>query len=203
MQMKKVVTYYDSLKVARNSPSEVIRAAYRALCQKYHPDKYPDRERAERIMKILNKANEVLSDPAKRQAHDAWIVEQEAAQATADRERTSSDERQPRVPRGSAGTSGSMGPGFDDAARFRHEKNGATGSMSIGWTAGREGRRKLGYFRRIWLTFLLIVAAVMLLVVFPYQLFFGRFEWIHLVVAMVWFSAGRYSYIQLLGTSQN
>ena len=81
MAESRLATHYDSLKVARNSPVEVIRAAYRALCQKYHPDKHPDRERAERIMKIINQAYEVLTDPVRRQEHDAWIAEQEALKA--------------------------------------------------------------------------------------------------------------------------
>ena len=37
--MTKVRTHYDNLKVARNAPPEVIRAAYKALAQKYHPDR--------------------------------------------------------------------------------------------------------------------------------------------------------------------
>ena len=55
-------THYDNLKVARDAPSEVIRAAYRALTQRYHPDRNPDPEAA-RIMQIINRAYEVLSDP--------------------------------------------------------------------------------------------------------------------------------------------
>ena len=39
--MRRVKTYYDNLKVARDAPDEVIRAAYRTLTQKYHPDKMP------------------------------------------------------------------------------------------------------------------------------------------------------------------
>jgi preprotein translocase subunit Sec63 len=32
-------TYYDILKVAQDVPIEVIRAAYRVLSLKYHPDR--------------------------------------------------------------------------------------------------------------------------------------------------------------------
>ena len=35
--MPTIRTHYDNLKVARNAPPEVIRAAYRVLAQKYHP----------------------------------------------------------------------------------------------------------------------------------------------------------------------
>ena len=68
-------THYDNLKVARNAPSEVIRAAYKVLAQRYHPDKNPSPD-AQRIMKTINEAYYVLSDPRRRAAHDAWIDEQ-------------------------------------------------------------------------------------------------------------------------------
>ena len=47
-------THYDNLKVARNAPQAVIRAAYKALSQRYHPDLNGDTERNHRIMQILN-----------------------------------------------------------------------------------------------------------------------------------------------------
>lgn len=62
--------YYDILQVSPTAEKEVIEAAYRKLAQKYHPDinKSPE---AEEKMKRINAAYEVLSDPAKRAAHDA------------------------------------------------------------------------------------------------------------------------------------
>ena len=71
-------THYDNLKVARNAPPEVIRAAYKTLSQKYHPDRNPDSAEAIRIIQIINAAYEVLSDPVKRQEHDDWIMRMEA-----------------------------------------------------------------------------------------------------------------------------
>lgn len=75
-----VHTHYDNLKVTRSAPLEVIRAAYRAMAQKYHPDMNPA-PGATNVMRILNEAWEVLSDPVKRAAHDTWIAEQEALEA--------------------------------------------------------------------------------------------------------------------------
>ena len=73
-------THYDTLKVSRDAPIEVIRAAYRALSQKYHPDRNPADSAAADTMGLLNNAYEVLSDPERRHVHDAWIryVEAEA-----------------------------------------------------------------------------------------------------------------------------
>ncbi len=74
--MERAHTHYDNLKVTRNAPTEVIRAAYRVLAQKYHPDLNPSPD-ALRVMKIFNEAWDVLSDPTRRAEHDQWIVEQE------------------------------------------------------------------------------------------------------------------------------
>lgn len=73
----KIRTHYDNLKIARNAPEEVIRAAYRTLSQKYHPDLNQSNLEAAKIMRIINAAYEVLSDPEKRRAHDKWIAQQE------------------------------------------------------------------------------------------------------------------------------
>jgi hypothetical protein len=75
--MAKIHTHYDNLKVSRHAPQEVIRAAYKALSQKYHPDKNPGDERAARIMAIVNTAYNILSDPGRRKEHDEWIASEE------------------------------------------------------------------------------------------------------------------------------
>ena len=75
--MAKIHTHYDNLKVARGAPHEVIRAAYKALSQKYHPDKNPGDEKAARIMAIVNTAYNSLSDPQRRKEHDEWIAAEE------------------------------------------------------------------------------------------------------------------------------
>jgi hypothetical protein len=75
--MAKIHTHYDNLKVARGAPQEVIRAAYKALSQKYHPDKNPGDEKAARIMAIVNTAYNILSDPLRRKEHDEWIAAEE------------------------------------------------------------------------------------------------------------------------------
>lgn len=75
--MSKIHTHYDNLKVTRNAPSEVIRAAYKTLSQKYHPDRHDGHPDATRVMAIINGSYEVLSDPLRRQAHDEWIAAEE------------------------------------------------------------------------------------------------------------------------------
>ncbi|SAL11993.1 chaperone protein DnaJ [Caballeronia sordidicola] len=72
--MSTTYTHYDNLKVARGAPPEVIRAAYKALSQRYHPDKN-DSPDATRIMRILNDAYAVLSDPERRRVYDLSLEE--------------------------------------------------------------------------------------------------------------------------------
>ncbi|MBV7500407.1 MULTISPECIES: J domain-containing protein [unclassified Achromobacter] len=70
-------THYDNLKVARNAPDFVIRAAYKALSQQYHPDKHGGSAAAANAMRLINEAYAELSDPVRRASHDAWIAQQE------------------------------------------------------------------------------------------------------------------------------
>jgi len=63
--------HYATLQVAATASPAVIRAAYRVLTQRYHPDKNPEEPTADAILKRLNAAYAVLSDPATRRAYDA------------------------------------------------------------------------------------------------------------------------------------
>ena len=76
---KRIRTHYDNLKVAPDAPIEAIRAAYRLLCKKYHPDQNRHNPDAHRIMSLVNRSYQVLSDPERRRAHDEWIAAQKSA----------------------------------------------------------------------------------------------------------------------------
>jgi len=77
MKRPKIATYYGRLKVAPDAPPEVIRAAYKVLVQKYHPDRHQGSLRHEIVLAALNKAQDVLLDPARRAGHDQWIRQEE------------------------------------------------------------------------------------------------------------------------------
>lgn len=79
--MTRVHTHYDNLKVTRDAPPEVIRAAYRSLCHRFHPDRHGGSARATQTFQLINRAYEVLSDPQQRLQHDAWIAFEEAGLA--------------------------------------------------------------------------------------------------------------------------
>jgi len=64
--------YYQILGVLDDAEDIVIRAAYKALAQKYHPDKWAgDKEEATRRMSDINEAYGVLSNPIKRKEYDS------------------------------------------------------------------------------------------------------------------------------------
>src|SRR5690625_1954757 len=66
-------THYTNLKIKETASAEEIRAAYRSLAQKWHPDKNDNKKLAERNFKIIKKSYETLSCPIKRAKHDEWI----------------------------------------------------------------------------------------------------------------------------------
>jgi molecular chaperone DnaJ len=62
--------YYEQLGVPRKASAKDIRAAFRKLARKYHPDLNPGDKSAEERFKQLQEAYDVLSDPKKRQIYD-------------------------------------------------------------------------------------------------------------------------------------
>ncbi len=47
-------TFYDVLQVSPNADQDVIKAAYRSLVQRYHPDKNPGSPDAEKYLKAVD-----------------------------------------------------------------------------------------------------------------------------------------------------
>jgi len=64
--------YYELLGVPRKASVKDIRAAYRKLARKYHPDLNPGDKSAEEKFKQIQEAYEVLSDTKKRQMYDQF-----------------------------------------------------------------------------------------------------------------------------------
>jgi len=63
--------HYQVLGVIQDAEDIVIKAAYRALAQRYHPDKWVDsQEEGTRRMSEINEAFAALSDPTKRKQYD-------------------------------------------------------------------------------------------------------------------------------------
>ena len=62
--------YYDVLGVQKNSSPEQIKAAYRKLAVKHHPDKNPGDKPSEEKFKEASEAYHVLSDKERKQNYD-------------------------------------------------------------------------------------------------------------------------------------
>lgn len=69
--MSEPTDHYAILGVLPSAEDVVIRAAYKALAQRYHPDRFEGaKDEALRRMQEINRAYSVLSDPVQRNAYD-------------------------------------------------------------------------------------------------------------------------------------
>jgi curved DNA-binding protein len=79
--------YYATLGVPKNASAKDIKAAFRRLARKHHPDVNPGDKSAESKFKDVNEAYEVLGDPDKRKKYDElganWRMYEQAERAGA------------------------------------------------------------------------------------------------------------------------
>jgi hypothetical protein len=69
--------HYETLQVSRRADADTIRRVYHLMAQRYHPD---NRETgSEELFRLVVKANEVLSDPARRAAFDVQLASHDQA----------------------------------------------------------------------------------------------------------------------------
>jgi curved DNA-binding protein CbpA len=69
-----VKNLYELLEISPVASDEVIKAAYRVLSSRYHPDKNLGTESATHAMSAINRAYAILSDPARRKAYDSLLA---------------------------------------------------------------------------------------------------------------------------------
>lgn len=69
-----MMNHYECLQVTQTASDAVIRAAYKTLAQRWHPDRNQSNQaEAEAQMTRINEAYAVLSDPVKRANYDAEL----------------------------------------------------------------------------------------------------------------------------------
>ncbi len=69
-----IANYYDVLEVSPKASAEVIRAAYKSLMQRHHPDKSANGDESTQLASSLAQAYAVLSDPQQRLAYDQTLL---------------------------------------------------------------------------------------------------------------------------------
>jgi DnaJ-class molecular chaperone len=74
-------SYYETLGLKRDASQKEIKAAYRRLARKHHPDVNPGDKSAEGRFKEINRAFEALSDADKRAKYDRYGENWEQAEA--------------------------------------------------------------------------------------------------------------------------
>jgi len=99
--------YYQTLQVHSGASQEVIRAAYRALAQRYHPDNAGPSGEAKMVE--INVAYEVLGDPERRAEYD-----RERASGVRPAHHGHSASRSGSASSGSAWTAPASGPATKD-----------------------------------------------------------------------------------------
>ena len=84
--MKNIVTHYDHLQVCHQASPSVIRAAFKALSQKWHPDKHQGTNKvAQQKYQNIKQAYDVLSNPESRQEYDRLIKTQDTEKVISDK----------------------------------------------------------------------------------------------------------------------
>lgn len=66
------IDYYKIMGIAKDTPQNEIKAAYRKRAKQFHPDLHPDDPKAKAKFQALNEAYSVLSDPEKRSKYDRY-----------------------------------------------------------------------------------------------------------------------------------
>jgi len=73
-----MTTHYDTLEVGRHASPEVVRAAYRSLMQRFHPDRNTGDAAAAERASAITQAYEVLSDANRRAVYDERLLVEES-----------------------------------------------------------------------------------------------------------------------------
>jgi curved DNA-binding protein len=132
--------YYKVLGVAKGASEKEIKAAYRKLARKHHPDFNPGKKDSEARFKEINEAYEVLGDAEKRKRYDELGANWDAFGG-----------RGPAPGAGWPGGAGGvrieyedLGGGFSDFFRTFFG-GGVPGSGGAAGAGGRSGRRAAGF----------------------------------------------------------
>ena len=93
-------TLYEILEVSENASKEIVEKAYKVLAKKYHPDLQAegDKQEAEKKMKQINEAYEVLSDEEKRKEYDLKLAQERSKEEVQKQSKSEYNQNQYRQP---------------------------------------------------------------------------------------------------------
>jgi molecular chaperone DnaJ len=129
--------YYDVLGVKSSASDAEIRAAYKRLARKHHPDMNSGSKSAEESFKDISEAYQVLGDPQKRRQYDALRAMGGSSRGFG------YGPGGPSGPHAGRGASGGFGPGGVDFSSFGFEDLGGIFSDLFGrGSPGSAGPRR-------------------------------------------------------------
>lgn len=144
------IDYYKVLGVNKTATADEIKAAYRKLARKLHPDLNPNDKEANKKFQQINEANEVLSDPDKRKKYDQYGKDWQHAEAFEKAQQSGGGRGRSRSrgesaysgggENGSGGFGGSGGAGGFGGGEGFGEDEGAFSDFFESLFGGRSGR---------------------------------------------------------------
>ena len=75
---------YEVLGINSTASNEEIRRSFLAKARRMHPDKNSGLQQSEEMMKLLNRARDILSDPEKRIEYDDQLENDDSSIPVAD-----------------------------------------------------------------------------------------------------------------------
>jgi curved DNA-binding protein len=128
------IDYYQILDIDKKATDKDIKAAYRKLARKYHPDLNPNDADAHKKFQQLNEANEVLSDPEKRKKYDQYGENWQHGEEYEKYEKQQQQQRQSRQQGAYSGGQGQEFEGFggEDFSDFFQSMFGQGGGSARG-----------------------------------------------------------------------
>src|SRR5258708_4206106 len=111
------IDYYKILGVNKDATQDQIKAAYRKLARKHHPDLNPSDKEANKKFQQVNEANEVLSDPDKRKKYDQYGKDWQHAEAFEKAQQSGGRRGRQRSSAG-GGFDGGFGGGAEEGSEF-------------------------------------------------------------------------------------
>ena len=140
--MAPLADLYDVLGVRKDASPEDLKAAYRRLAKKFHPDANPGNKQAEEKFKGINEAYEILSDREKRSRYDAMRANPWASPGAGgpagprSSPRAGFEWRQDGGPGGDAGMGGAGSASIDDLFQMFFGRGWSGGRNPFGGEAG-------------------------------------------------------------------